>query len=153
MIENTYADKNKHHKIAIYFLIDENPVGSVREIPVDKYSGYVKEPKWTYIDTFIDKIQNGKREQTAFVDMIDRCRHGEIDLIITPNIYHFASSVEEGIKIIEELLSLENPVGVFFELEAAYTLAEEGYKRYSFLSLMFKDELKPYNIKGVIQNG
>ena len=148
MIENTYPDTNRHHKVAMYFLIDDDATDYVGELPMDKYDGYVNEANWTYVDTFIDKIKDGNREHTEFDSMIDRCKQGEIDLIITPSFYYFAPTLEISLKTVAELSALPSPVGVFFVYESANTLVESGYKRHNFWSTVLNDLLRPYKFTG-----
>ena len=47
--------------------------------------------------------------------MLEEARNGRFDCIITKSIERFAPTSEETIQVIEELLSLPNPVTVIFE--------------------------------------
>jgi len=66
-------------------------------------------------DVYIDHTYRAETERTAFEQMLEDARNGRFDCIITKSIERFAPTSEDTIQAIEELLSLPNPVTVFFE--------------------------------------
>lgn len=54
-------------------------------------------------------------KRPAFEKMLSDAKTGSFDIIITKSIAQFAPTSEDTIQAIEELLSLPNPVTVFFE--------------------------------------
>lgn len=64
---------------------------------------------------YIDQAYNAQAERSSFEAMLADARAGNFDMIITKSIDQFAPTSEETIQIIEELLSLPNPVTVIFE--------------------------------------
>ena len=58
----------------------------------------------------------------AFNRMIEACRKGEIDLIITKNVTRWSRNILDGIGVVRELSNLKPAVGVFFENEGIYSL-------------------------------
>lgn len=58
----------------------------------------------------------------AFQRMLNDCKRGKIDLIITKSMARFAPNSQECFDTIQMLKTLHPPVGVFFENENIYTL-------------------------------
>ena len=58
----------------------------------------------------------------AFQRMLNDCKRGMIDLIITKSVTSFASSIKECMETAQMLKALHPPVGVFFEMENIFTL-------------------------------
>lgn len=64
---------------------------------------------------YIDQAYNTWTKRDAFENMLADAKSDNFDIIITKSIEQFAPTSEDTIRIIEELLSLPNPVTVFFE--------------------------------------
>lgn len=58
----------------------------------------------------------------AFERMLNDCKRGLIDLIITKSMSRFAPNITECKEAVQMLKSLQPPVGVFFETENIFTL-------------------------------
>ena len=67
------------------------------------------------IEVYVDHAYSAETERPAFEQMLEEARNGRFDCIITKSIERFAPTSEETIQVIEELLSLPNPVTVIFE--------------------------------------
>lgn len=66
-------------------------------------------------EVYVDHAYSAETERPAFEQMLEDARNGRFDCIITKSIERFAPTSEETIQVIEELLSLPNPVTVIFE--------------------------------------
>ena len=66
-------------------------------------------------EVYVDQAYGAETERPAFEKMLEDARSGRFELIITKSISQFAPTSEDTIQAIEELLSLPNPVTVFFE--------------------------------------
>ena len=66
-------------------------------------------------EVYVDHAYGAETERPAFEKMLEDARNGGFELIITKSISQFAPTSEDTIHAIEELLSLPNPVTVFFE--------------------------------------
>ena len=66
-------------------------------------------------EVYVDHAYNVETERPAFEKMLKDAKNGSFDMIITKSISQFAPTSEDTIQAIEELLSLPNPVTVFFE--------------------------------------
>ena len=67
------------------------------------------------IEVYVDHAYSAETERPAFEQMLEDAKNGRFDCIITKSIERFAPTSEETIQVIEELLSLPNPVTVIFE--------------------------------------
>lgn len=86
-----------------------------------------------YYEDFIDRLPGYKlvrfyrdySRDTArphFERMLNDCKAGKIDLIITKSISRFAPNIKGCMETIKMLRRLQPPVGVYFETENIYTL-------------------------------
>ena len=66
-------------------------------------------------EVYVDHAYNVETARPAFEKMLKDAKNGSFDMIITKSISQFAPTSEDTIQAIEELLSLPNPVTVFFE--------------------------------------
>lgn len=66
-------------------------------------------------EVYVDHAYGAETERPAFEKMLEDARNSSFELIITKSISQFAPTSEDTIQAIEELLSLPNPVTVFFE--------------------------------------
>jgi len=71
-------------------------------------------PNWIYCGIYIDEP---KTHLCSFNSMIEDAKNENFDLIICKSISRFRRNISECIKISDELLKLENPVGIYFESE------------------------------------
>lgn len=74
-------------------------------------------PNWTMVDIFADEGITGvmAKKRKEFLRMIEMCRAGKIDRILTKSISRFARNVVDSIKYIRELKSIG--VSIYFEKE------------------------------------
>ena len=89
-----------------------------------------------YADTRSGKTARLRKQ---FHAMIQACRRGEIDYIVTKSIARFARNLVETLKIIRELREIN--VGIFFEKENIDTLEPKSDFMISIYSLIAEGEL------------
>ena len=80
------------------------------------------------------------KNRDAFNEMIAACQRGEYDLIVTKSVSRFARNLVDCISLIRMLKSQTPPVGVFFETDNLYTLAENTEFMLSFLATFAQKE-------------
>lgn len=68
-----------------------------------------------YVDNGFSGTNTAHRP--GFLKLIEDCRAGQIDMVITKSVSRFARNLMDCIKYVEELKSLDPPVNVFFEQE------------------------------------
>lgn len=76
-------------------------------------------PNWVSAGMYVDNGFSGTNtaHRPGFLKLIEDCRAGLIDMVITKSVSRFARNLMDCIKYVEELKSLDPPVNVFFEQE------------------------------------
>lgn len=97
------------------------------EVQVEHYTNYINaNPEWelagVYADDGISATNTAKRD--AFNRMIEDCRAGKIDMILTKSISRFSRNTVDCLKYTRELKTLN--IAVFFEKENINTLDAKG---------------------------
>ena len=99
-------------------------------------------PNWDlkhiYADEGISGTSLKNREQ--FAAMIEACKRGEYDLIVTKSVSRFARNLVDCISTIRMLKGLAKPVGVYFETDNVNTLSENNEFMLSFLATFAQEE-------------
>lgn len=99
-------------------------------------------PNWELKRIYADEGISGTslKNRDAFNAMIAACQRGEYDLIVTKSVSRFARNLVDCISLIRMLKSQTPPVGVFFETDNLYTLAENTEFMLSFLATFAQEE-------------
>ena len=108
---------------------------------VNFYSGYIKNnPEYDFAGIYADEGISGtntkKRDQ--FNKMIEDCKAGKIDVIITKSISRFARNTLDCLNYVRLLKDLG--IGIIFEKENIDTLDSKGEVLLSILSSLAQDE-------------
>lgn len=111
------------------------------EMQVEHYTSYIKSnPEWklveVYADDRISATNTEKRE--AFNRMIEDCRKGKIDMILTKSISRFSRNTVDCLKYTRELKSLN--IAVFFEKENINTLDAKGEVLMTIMAALAQQE-------------
>jgi DNA invertase Pin-like site-specific DNA recombinase len=93
---------------------------------VSHYSGYIQtNPGWIYAGVYADEgISGTKRNRPDFQRMLEDCRAGKIDIILTKSISRFARNTLTTLQTVRELRLLG--VDVYFEEQNIHTLGLDG---------------------------
>lgn len=121
---------------------EDNQAGSY-ELQVQNYTKMIHEnEEWEFAGIYADKGISGTsvRRREQFLERIERCKNGEIDLIITKQISRFARNVLDSLNYIFMLRKLNPPVGVYFETEKLNTLDRSSDMIITVLSLVAQGE-------------
>lgn len=99
-------------------------------------------PNWDLKHIFADQGISGTslKNRDEFNAMINACKRGEYDLILTKSVSRFARNLVDCISLIRMLKGLTPPVGVFFETDNLYTLGENTEFMLSFLATFAQEE-------------
>lgn len=122
---------------------DEDTQASSYELQVQNYTKMIQEnPEWEFAGIYADEGISGTSVQRRekFLEMIERCKAGEIDLIITKQVSRFARNVLDSLNYIFMLRKLDPPVGVYFETEKLNTLDRSSDMVITVLSLVAQSE-------------
>ncbi len=94
--------------------------------------------KRIYADEGISGTSLKRRDK--FNAMIEACRRGEYDLIVTKSVSRFARNIVDCLSLVRELKNQVPPVGVLFETDSIYTLSEESELKLSIFASMAQAE-------------
>lgn len=121
---------------------EDNQAGSY-ELQVQNYTEMITaNEEWEFAGIYADEGISGTStlHREHFLEMIERCKAGEIDLIITKQVSRFARNVLDSLNTIFMLRSLEPPVGVYFEDIKVNTLDKTSDMVITVLSLVAQEE-------------
>ena len=99
------------------------------ETQIQAYKEYVNNhPDWVLVDIYADEGISGTslRHRSDFLRMIEDCKAGKIDMIITKNISRFARNVVDCVVTARMLKSLTPPVAIYFEDVGINTVTQTG---------------------------
>ena len=123
--EDIFAVENEQ-RVAVYARVstDDPRQTSSYELQKNHYHDVIsKSPNWKLVQIYADEGISGTslQHRDQFKLMIEDCKKGQIDLIVTKSVSRFARNVVDCIGYVRELLALPHPVGVFFETERLNT--------------------------------
>lgn len=137
------AEKVQKTRVAAYCRVSTEfeEQESSYEVQVEHYTAYIKSnPEWelveVYADDGISATNTAKRE--AFNRMIQDCRDGKIDLILTKSISRFSRNTVDCLKYTRELKGLN--IAVFFEKENINTLDAKGEVLMTIMAALAQQE-------------
>lgn len=142
--EDFYEDV-KTKRVAVYARVstDDPRQTSSYELQKNHYEDVVsRRPNWQLVEIYADEGISGTslQHRDSFIRMIDDCKKGKIDLIVTKSVSRFARNVVDCIKIVRDLKAMNPPIGVFFETENIYTLNSNSEMSLSFISTLAQEE-------------
>lgn len=111
-------------------------------------------PAWAFAGIFADEDATGtKRERLEFDQLLNYCRQGQVDLILTKAISRFARNTVDLLGVIRELKELG--VAVEFERENINTLSADGELMLTLLASFAQEESysASENMKWAIRKG
>ena len=117
--------RKKHLRVAPYCRVSTDSEEQLNSYAaqIEYYTAKVAEnPDWTLVRLYADEGITGTsmRKRKEFLKLIEDCRKGKIDLVITKSVTRFARNTLEGIQTVRELRRMG--IGVFFEKENTNTL-------------------------------
>lgn len=142
--EDIFAVENEQ-RVAVYARVstDDPRQTSSYELQKNHYHDVIsKSPNWKLVQIYADEGISGTslQHRDQFKLMIDDCKQGKIDLIVTKSVSRFARNVVDCIGYVRELLALPHPVGVFFETERLNTFDPKSEMVLSFMATLAQEE-------------
>ncbi len=97
---------------------------------------------WKSSGVYVDEGITGRRmdQRKGLQELLEKCRQGQVDLILTKSISRFSRNLEECLKVVRELISLN--VAIYFEREDINTLEMDSELILSVLSSLAENESK-----------
>lgn len=98
---------------------------------VSYYSDYIqRHGEWEYVGVYADEAFTGtKEDRPEFQRLINDCRDGKIDMVITKSIARFARNTVTLLEIVRELKLLG--IGIYFEKDYIKKRPYTTYGRFS----------------------
>lgn len=122
------------------------------ELQKNYFTEYIQnQPGWELVDVYADEGISGTsiNHREGLQKLLQDCRDGKIDIIITKSIARFARNIVDCLNMIEELRNLKPPVGVIFETDHIDTLGGNDSLLLSIMASLAETE--SFN-KSVIMN-
>ena len=140
-------DTPKEMRVCAYCRVstEEESQQSSYELQVQHYTQYINDHEnWTLQGIYADEGISGTSvmHRKQFLQMIEECKAGHINLIVTKSISRFARNVLDCISYVRQLKLLNPPVGVFFEMEGINSLDPNSEMILTILSIVAQEESK-----------
>lgn len=107
---------------------------------VSYYSDLIQHHKgWQYVGTYSDEAKTGTEDRReSFQRLLQDCRDGKIDLVVTKSISRLARNTVTLLKTVRELKALG--VDIFFEEQNLHTLSCDGELMLTILASYAEEE-------------
>ena len=129
-------------KVAAYARVSSEKDSMLHSLSaqVSYYSKLIQDnPNWQYIGVYADEAKTGTKDsRPEFKRLLEDCRQGKIDLIITKSVSRFARNT---LTVLETIRNLKNlGIDVYFEKENIHSLSEDGELMLTLLSSFAQEE-------------
>lgn len=150
----TFSVSGGIRRVAAYVRVstDNDEQTSSYELQKNYYTEYITgHPGWELVGVYADEGISGTSiaHRKGMLQMIEDCKAGKIDLIMTKSIARFARNIIDCLSVVDLLKNLEPPVGVQFEADNIYTLDNNGRMILTILASLAEEES---HTKSVIMN-
>ena len=132
-------------RVAPYIRVstDSDEQTSSYELQKNYFMEYVNaQPGWVLVDIYSDEGISGTQinHREGLQRLLEDCKAGKIDYIITKSISRFARNIVDCLNMIEDLRNLNPPVGVIFETDHIDTLGGNDSLLLSILASLAEAE-------------
>ena len=139
---NTSPKLPKKLKVAAYARVSDGKDAMLHSlaVQVNFYKKRIKEnPAWVFAGVYSDEALTGTKDsRVEFQKLLEACRLGKVDLILTKSISRFARNTVTLLETVRELRNLN--IDVFFEEQNIHTLSGEGEMVLTFLASFAQEE-------------
>ena len=145
MPQEDFYKSEVHKRVAVYARVstdDPNQTSSY-ELQKNHYMDLVnRHDNWELVGIYADEGISGTslQHRDSFLQMIEDCGAGKIDLIVTKSVSRFARNIIDCIGYVRQLRAADPPIGVFFETENIFTLDEKSEMSLSFIATLAQEE-------------
>ena len=143
-------------KVAAYARVSSEKDSMLHSLSaqISYYSELIQNnPSWRYVGVYADEAKTGtKGERPEFQRLLEDCKQGKIDMVITKSVSRFARNT---LIILENVRKLkEQGINVYFEKENIHSLSEDGELMLTLLSSFAQEESRSVseNCKWRIRN-
>ena len=142
-LETLNVTDAKRQKVAAYARVSHRDLLQSLSEQISYYNKLIQDnPSWEYAGVYFDNSVSGRntKKRKEYLRLIDDCRKGKIDIILTKSISRFGRNTIELLETIRELKKLN--VGVQFEKENIDTLTTDGELLLTLLAAVSEEESK-----------
>ena len=136
--------EQKQIRVAAYARVSSDKDAAFHSLEAQKvyYEEYVSShADWVLVDLYSDNgISGTKIERPEFQRMLNDCRDGKIDLIVTKSITRFARNTVVLLETIRELKKLG--VDCYFEKENMHSISPDGELLLTLLAMYAEEEAR-----------
>jgi site-specific DNA recombinase len=156
-MERTVAAMPSITRVAAYARVSSGKDEMLHSLAaqVSHYKNYILNHKgWSFAGVYADEDFTGtKGNRPEFLRMVNDCRGGKIDLVLTKSISRFARNTVDLLETVRELKDLD--IGVYFEEQNIHTLSGDGELMLTVLAAYAQEESlsASENQKWRIRNG
>lgn len=129
-------------RVAAYARVSSDKDAAIHSLSsqISYYNEYISNHVgWEFVGVYADEgITGTKDNRPEFVRMLEDCRKGKIDLVITKSITRFARNTVVLLDTIRELKLLE--IDVFFEKENMHSISKNGELMLTLLAMYAEEE-------------
>ena len=129
-------------RVAAYARVSHKKEKSLRSLSaqVSHYNNYIqKHTEWEYAGVYVDEALTGTRDdRKEFQRLMQDCRDGKIDIILTKSISRFARNTVTTLETVRELKALH--VDVWFERENIRSMSGDGELMLTILASFAQEE-------------
>jgi site-specific DNA recombinase len=143
--KSDFYEDQREKRVGVYARVstdDPNQTSSY-ELQKNHYHDLVnRHPGWKLVEIYADEGISGTslQHRDSFLRMIEDCKAGKIDMIITKSVSRFARNVLDCIGYARALKAMNPPIGIFFETENIFTLNDNSEMSLSFISTLAQEE-------------
>ena len=112
-------------RVASYIRVGGKDNAFIQMIGAEKEqfeAGIKNHENWEFAGCYADSCP-ATGERSELMRLLDDCRAGKIDIIVTKGTSRISKKPTEIVNIALELAMLKNPVGIYFMEEDSYTLS------------------------------
>ena len=132
----------KRKKVAAYARVSSEKDSMMHSLSaqISYYSKLIQDnPNWEYAGVYADEAKTGTKDlRPEFQRLLEECKQGKIDIVITKSISRFARNTVDTLTTVRKLK--EKGVKVYFEKENIYTLDSKGELLITIMSSLAQKE-------------
>ena len=136
--------EDKLIRVAAYARVSSDKDAAFHSLEAQRtyYENYIKQnSRWQLVDIYSDNGISGTIiNRPEFKRMLDDCRSGKVDLIVTKSITRFARNTIVLLETIRELKALG--IDVFFEKENMHSISPDGELMLTLLAIYAEEEAR-----------
>lgn len=142
MLVPTIPKPEKKKRVAAYARVSSGKDAMMHSLSaqVSRYSELIQSHNdWFYAGVYADEAKTGTKDtRENFLRLIDDCRNGKIDMIITKSISRFARNTVTLLETVRDLKAWK--VDIYFEEQNIHTMSSDGELLLTILASYAQEE-------------